>query len=429
MSGLVLIGAQWGDEGKGKITNYLAERADMVVRFQGGANAGHTVAVGDRTVVFHLLPSGISRPRATCVIGPGVVLDPLGLVAEIDTVSAQGIAVGRNLLVDVGAHLVLPYHKAVEAAEEAARGAGAIGTTHRGIGPAYADRCTREGIRAGELARFDRFRELFEQNAARRNELLVKFHGAPPVDVAAELARLEAAAARIAPHLADTPPLVRSALSEGKKVLFEGAQGSLLDVAFGTYPFVTSSHTTAAGVAAGAGVPPSAAGDVVGVAKAYTTRVGAGPFPTEAEGPAAELIRERGAERGATTGRPRRCGWFDAVAVRHSAELSGMGRIVLTKLDVLDAFERIPVCVAYEIDGRRVERFPRSTDDVARARPIFEDAPGWKRSTRDARATRDLPAAALEYVRRIERLCGVPVAAVSVGAAAHAIVEFQSTLP
>jgi len=428
MSGLVLIGAQWGDEGKGKITNYLAERADMVVRFQGGANAGHTVAVGGRTVVFHLLPSGISRPSAVCVIGPGVVIDPEALVVEIDRVAADGIQVGANLLIDVGAHLVMPYHKAVEAAEEAARGGLAIGTTHRGIGPAYADRCSREGLRAGDLVPPALFRERFERVAARRNEVLTRLHGAPPLDVGQALAGVERAAARLAPHLADTPPIVRGALRAGKRVLFEGAQGSLLDVAFGTYPFVTSSHTTAAGVASGAGVPPSQIGEVLGVAKAYTTRVGAGPFPTEAEGAEAEMIRERGAERGATTGRPRRCGWFDAVAVRHAAELSGFGGLVLTKLDVLDAFERIPVCVAYEIDGRRTDRFPRSTDDLARARPVFEDAPGWQASTREARRPDDLPRAALDYVRRLESLTDVPVAAVSVGAAAHAIVEFSEIL-
>lgn len=428
MSGLVLIGTQWGDEGKGKVTNYLASRADMVVRFQGGANAGHTVATGGRTVVFHLLPSGISEPGATCVIGPGVALDPEELVAEIDRVSAQGIRVGPNLLVDVGAHLVLPYHKAQEAAEEDARGADAIGTTHRGIGPAYSDRCSREGIRAGELATFDRFREHFVRNASRRNEMLARLYGRPPLDVADALSRLERAAARIAPHLSDTPPLVRGALHAGKSVLFEGAQGSLLDVAFGTYPYVTSSHTTAAGVPGGAGVPPSMIGEVVGVAKAYTTRVGAGPFPTEADPEAAGLIRERGAERGATTGRPRRCGWFDAVAVRYSVELSGIERLILTKLDVLDAFDRIPVCVAYELDGKRTDRFPRSLDDLARTRPIFEEAPGWRQSTRDARKPADLPAGALAYVRRIEALTGVPIAAVSVGAASHAIVEFSRML-
>jgi adenylosuccinate synthase len=428
MSGLVLIGTQWGDEGKGKVTNHLASRADMVVRFQGGANAGHTVGVGGHTVVFHLLPSGISEPGATCVIGPGVVLDPEELVAEIDRVAAQGIRVGGNLLVDVGAHLVLPYHRTQEAAEEEERGAAAIGTTHRGIGPAYADRCSREGLRAGELADFELFRERFRANAARRNEHLARLYGKAPLDIADALARLERAAARIVPHLADTPPLVRDALRAGKNVLFEGAQGSLLDVSFGTYPYVTSSHTTAAGVPIGTGVPPSMIGEVIGVAKAYTTRVGAGPFPTEASPETAGLIRERGAERGATTGRPRRCGWFDAVAVRSSVELSGIARIILTKLDVLDAFDGIPVCVAYEIDGRRTDRFPRTLDELARVRPVFEEARGWGRSTRDARKPADLPAEALDYVRRVEALTGVPVAAVSVGAASHAIVEFSRML-
>jgi adenylosuccinate synthase len=356
------------------------------------------------------------------------VLDPEGLVAEIDDVSAKGIRVGANLLVDVGAHLVLPYHKAQEAAEEAARGAGAIGTTHRGIGPAYADRCSREGIRAGELADFSRFRSLFEANARRRNDLIEKVYGASPIDIGAAVARLERAADRIAPYLSDTPPLVRAALREGRKVLFEGAQGSLLDVAFGTYPYVTSSHTTAAGAPAGSGVPPSMVGEVVGVVKAYTTRVGAGPFPTEADAAAAELIRERGAERGATTGRPRRCGWLDLVALRYSIELSGIERLIVTKLDVLDAFESIPVCVAYDVDGRRTDRFPRSADELGRCRPVYESVRGWRGSTREARKEGDLPADALDYLRRIEALAGVPVAAVSVGAASHAIVEFSRML-
>lgn len=428
MSGVVIVGAQWGDEGKGKITNSLSSSADFVVRFQGGANAGHTVSLNGRPVVFHLLPSGISVPGVTCVLGPGVVIDPEALVAEIDDVGSRGIDVGSNLLIDIGAHMVLPYHKAQEAAEERARGADAIGTTLRGIGPACADRQAREGLPVGLLADFGDFREKFVAAARRKNDLIVKLHGAEPIDVDDTLARLEAVAGRLRPHLADTPGLIRDAIKSGKNVIFEGAQGALLDVAFGTYPYVTSSHTTSAGVSAGTGVPPSMIGETVGVAKAYVTRVGEGPFPTESVDAGGEAIRERGCERGATTGRPRRCGWLDAVALRYAIEVNGAKRIIVTKLDVLDTFERIPVCTAYRIDGELTEHFPRTIARLERAEPVYEDLPGWMTSTRDVRAAADLPPEAAAYLRRIEQLAGVPVAAVSVGASAHAIVEFEKIL-
>ena len=407
MSSVVIVGAQWGDEGKGKITNSLSSSADFVIRFQGGANAGHTVSLNGRPVVFHLLPSGISVPGVTCVLGPGVAIDPEALVAEIDDVGSRGIEVGSNLLIDIGAHMVLPYHKAQEAAEERARGANAIGTTLRGIGPACADRQAREGLPVGLLADFGDFREKFVAAARRKNDLIVKLHGDEPIDVDDALARLETVAERLRPHLADTPGLIRDAITSGKNVIFEGAQGALLDIAFGTYPYVTSSHTTSAGVSAGTGVPPSMIGETVGVAKAYVTRVGEGPFPTESVDAGGEAIRERGCERGATTGRPRRCGWLDAVALRYAVEVNGAKRMIVTKLDVLDTFERIPVCTAYRIDGELTERFPR---------------------TIDVRAAADLPPEAAAYLRRIEELAGVPVAAVSVGASAHAIVEFEKIL-
>jgi adenylosuccinate synthase len=428
MSGVVIVGAQWGDEGKGKITNSLSSFADFVVRFQGGANAGHTVSHNGRPVVFHLLPSGISVPGVTCVLGPGVVVDPEALVSEIDDVSSYGIVVNSNLLVDIGAHMVLPYHRAQEAAEEDARGANAIGTTLRGIGPACADRQAREGLQIGLLADFDDFRKRFVAAAARKNDLIVKLYGAEPIDVDDALSRLEAAAERLRPHLADTPGLIRDAIRSGKNVIFEGAQGALLDVAFGTYPYVTSSHTTSAGVSGGTGVPPSMIGETVGVAKAYVTRVGEGPFPTESVDAGGDAIRERGSERGATTGRPRRCGWLDAVALRYAIEVNGAERLIITKLDVLDTFERIPVCTAYRIDGELTDRFPRTIAQLERAEPVYEEFPGWMTSTRDVRAAADLPPAAAAYLRRIEQLAGVPVAAVSVGASAHAIVEFEKIL-
>lgn len=428
MKSLVIVGTQWGDEGKGKITNALSSCADMVIRYQGGANAGHTVSVNGEPVVFHLLPSGISVPGVRCVLGPGVVIDPESLAAEIDMVRGRGIEVGENLLIDIGAHMVLPYHKAQEAAEERARGGGAIGTTRRGIGPAYADRVARDGFAVGELRDFDGFRERFAEAAARKNQLLTRLHGAEPLDIEEQLAALRAVAPKIVPHLQDTPRIVRTTITDGGNVIFEGAQGTLLDVAHGTYPYVTSSNTSAAGVAAGTGVPPSMIDEVMGVAKAYVTRVGEGPFPTETAGAAGALLRERGRETGSTTGRPRRCGWLDAVALRYAVELNGIRRLIVTKLDVLDTLETIPVAVAYDIGGRATDRFPRSLVELAVARPIYEELPGWRSSTRDARTEAELPGNALAYLKRIEKLTGTEVAAASVGAAAHAVVEFAEIL-
>jgi adenylosuccinate synthase len=400
----------------------------MVVRFQGGANAGHTVNVDGKKVVFHLLPSGVSEPGAKCIIGPGVVLDPLALVEEIDYVRGNDIEVGENLLIDVGAHLVMPYHKAIEAAEEDARGNDAIGTTHRGIGPTYVDRYAREGLTCGDLAVFDRFREKLAFAVARKNEVLTKLYGAEPLSLDEITEQMEAAADALTPHISDTPALIRSAIAEGDNVLFEGAQGALLDIGFGTYPFVTSSNTTAAGVATGTGVPPTAIGTVAGVAKAYATRVGAGPFPTEADTEPAALICERGAEFGATTGRPRRCGWLDAVALRYALALSGIQRLIITKLDVLDALPSIPVCVGYELDGSTIDTFPRDIDTLRRVSPVYEELPGWETDTSAARTEAELPEEALAYLKRIEELSGARVAVASVGAASDAIVEFERLL-
>ena len=424
MSNVVIVGTQWGDEGKGKITNALASCADLVIRFQGGANAGHTVTVNGEPIVFHLLPSGISVPGVRCVIAPGVVVDPAGLVEEIDRVREAGISVGENLLIDVGAHMVLPYHKAVEAAEEERLGGSAIGTTKRGIGPAYADHTSRTGLPIGLLASFDDFRPKFEAVAERKNEILKRLYGRDPLDVEAMLTELEPIAARLSRYFADTPDIIRNAIEEEKNVLFEGAQGTLLDVAFGTYPYVTSSYTSAAGVSAGTGVPPRMIGDIVGIAKAYITRVGAGPFPTELFDANADIIRERGAERGSTTGRPRRCGWLDMVALKHSVAVNGIRHLIITKLDVLDTTETIPICVAYEIHGRRTEAFPRTADELAQVKPIFEEFPGWCADTSGARTREALPDNAMSYLRTIGEMAGVEIAAVSVGAAGEAVVEF-----
>ncbi len=426
MSSVVVVGAQWGDEGKGKITNALCSDADLVVRFQGGANAGHTVSLDGVPIVFHLLPSGISVPGIQNVIGPGVVIDPIALAAEIAGVTERGVEVGENLLIDVGAHMVLPYHKALEAAEERARGDSAIGTTHRGIGPAYADRCARDGIPIGALAAFDEFRPRFEEAVARNNEHLTRLYAEEPLDAREMLEQLYPVAQTLARHLADTPEMIREAIRAGLNVLFEGAQGTLLDVTFGTYPFVTSSSTTAGGVATGTGVPPSMIGEVIGIAKAYTTRVGAGPFPTEVTGDTAQMIQERGAERGATTGRARRCGWLDIVALRYSIAVNGIKRIIVTKLDVLDSFETIKVCVAYDIDGKQTDCFPRTADELRRVNPVYVEMPGWMSVTKEARHGAELPPRALAYLNEICRLAEVDLCSVSVGAKGEAIVEFTS---
>jgi adenylosuccinate synthase len=428
MSSVVVVGMQWGDEGKGKITNALSTEADMVVRFQGGANAGHTVSLKGESIVFHLLPSGISVPGVRCVIGPGVVIDPQALVDEIDMVRGRGVEVGDNFKIDVGAHMVMPHHKAQEAAEERARGEGAIGTTLRGIGPTYSDKYAREGLPIGLFANFADFAERYAAVAGRKNDLLVELYGAEPVDIEGSLENLRVLADRLRPHLADTPADIRDTLISGRNVIFEGAQGTLLDITFGTYPFVTSSYTTSAGVSPGTGVPPSMIGKVVGIAKAYVTRVGEGPFPTELPHERGDKIRTCGHEMGATTGRPRRCGWLDGVALRYSVDVNGADRLIITKLDVLDSFDTIPVCTGYRIGGETTTRFPRTVTELARAEPVYEELPGWRESTCDVRRPEDLPPAAAAYVRRIEELAGVPVAAVSVGAAAHAVVEFEDIL-
>ncbi|MBD3349812.1 MAG: adenylosuccinate synthase [Candidatus Eisenbacteria bacterium] len=428
MSGIVIVGVQWGDEGKGKITNGLSSGADMVVRFQGGANAGHTISLNGEPFVFHLLPSGISVPGVRCVIGPGVVVDPESLVREIDMVSEHGVSVGENFMIDFGAHMVMPYHKAQEAAEEKARGEEAIGTTLRGIGPTYSDRHAREGLQIGLFADFGEFSARYRSVAERKNALLTKLYGAEPVSVDEALDRMRPLAERLEPYLADTPGMIRETLNDDGKVIFEGAQGTLLDIAFGTYPFVTSSFTTSAGVSPGTGVPPSMIGTVVGIAKAYVTRVGEGPFPTESRDERGDEIRRCGHEMGATTGRPRRCGWLDGVALRYAVELNGVDRLIITKLDVLDSFETIPVCTAYRIGGEATRTFPRTVAELAAVEPVYEELPGWGTSTRDVRRPEDLPEAATAYIRRVEELAGVPVAAVSVGAAAHAVVDFERLL-
>jgi len=420
---LVVVGAQWGDEGKGKLVDVLAERADLVVRYQGGANAGHTVVIGDTQFILRQIPSGILHPRVTCVVGNGVVLEPETFFGELDQLAERGISTAGRIFVSDRAHLVLPYHKLLDAASEKSQ---KLGTTGRGIGPAYEDKYGRRGIRVTDLRRLECARTLLTDRVQRANRLL-EMMGAPErasFDQHAEL--LERLAPRLLPLAADAGLLVYRAVREGKRVLLEGAQGSLLDVDHGTYPFVTSSNTTAGGAAVGAGIGPTLIHGVLGVVKAYTTRVGNGPLPTEAPGPQGDRLREVGGEVGAVTGRPRRCGWFDATVVRYAARVNGLTGLAVTKLDVLDGFEEIPVCTAYRLDGDACEEMPAEVEALGRVEPKYEVLQGWNRPTGGARKLSDLPPEARAYLDRLEELSGVPMRYVSVGTRRDQIIEVKT---
>ncbi len=414
MPNTILIGAQWGDEGKGKIIDVLTERVDWVVRPQGGNNAGHTVEIGAEKFVLHLVPSGILTPGKRCVIGNGVVLDPVALVEEIRGVTGRGISVAGRLFISDRAHVVFPYHRMLDAQGEARRAKGdQIGTTQRGIGPAYGDKAARFGLRMCDLVDPE-FPELLRVRVEEKNRALAAL-GAPVVDYGEILAATRQALEVLRPLVCDTVPLLHAAVERGESLLFEGAQGVMLDIDFGTYPFVTSSNAASGGAATGSGVPPHRIDRVVGVLKAYTTRVGEGPFPTELLDATGEELRRVGREFGATTGRPRRCGWFDAVVARHAVMTCGVDEWALTKLDVLDGFATLRICVAYELDGRRLEHFPANVREVARCRPVYEDCPGWQASTRDVVRFADLPENAKRYLARLEQITGVPVGILSLG--------------
>ena len=408
----ILVGTQWGDEGKGKLIDVLTGDVDMVVRFQGGNNAGHTVEIGSERYVLHLVPSGIFRPGVRCVIGNGLVVDPVALVEELEGIRARGIA-ADNLELSDRAQLIFIYHKRADALSE--KGAvRKIGTTGRGIGPAYCDKMRRCGIRGCDLCKPEILSAKFRAEAARYNKLFAEA-GAEQIDIEAELKKVLEAAAKLAPLVRNTAYTIASAVKEGKKILCEGAQGGLLDVDHGTYPFVTSSNTVSGGACTGAGIPPTAVRNVYGVVKAYTTRVGEGPFPTELFNADGELLRSRGREFGATTGRPRRCGWFDAVATRYSCMLSGVNKLVITKLDVLDAFDEIAVCTAYEIDGVRTAEFPAAVEDLEKVRPVYEVMPGWKTALDAVTSPGKLPENARNYLARIDALTGAAIEIISVG--------------
>jgi adenylosuccinate synthase len=409
---VVVVGAQWGDEGKGKLVDVIAERADWVVRYQGGANAGHTVKIGERQFVLHQIPSGILHPGVRCAIGNGVVLDPETLFTEIDELVRDGVDVVGRLYVSDRAHLVLPYHKLVDGESAASK---AIGTTGRGIGPAYEDKIARRGVRVLDLRHPEKLRELVAAGIAHANAQLTAFGSAKRASVEETVALLARLAPRLLPLAEDIGLSVSRAQKSGAAVLLEGAQGSLLDVDHGTYPFVTSSNTTSGGAAIGVGIAPRSLDAVLGVVKAYTTRVGNGPLPTELEEPLASEVRRLGNEFGATTGRPRRCGWFDAVVVRYAARVNGLTGLAVTKLDVLDTLEKLAVCTAYEVKGERFEEFPGDLMMLDGAKPVYEWFDGWKSSTAGARKMSDLPKAARVYLDRIKELAATPITYVSVG--------------
>ncbi|GBF25758.1 adenylosuccinate synthetase [bacterium MnTg02] len=413
MANVVVVGSQWGDEGKGKIVDWLSERADIVVRFQGGHNAGHTLVIDGTTYKLSLLPSGVVRPGKLAVIGNGVVIDPWALVEEIKTLRAQNVEISRdNLRIAENATLILPLHRELDALREAAAGAGKIGTTKRGIGPAYEDKVGRRAIRVMDLQNLQSLKAKIERILTHHNALR---RGLSEPEISAEElhAQLAEIAPKILPFIETVWLLLDRRRREGARILFEGAQGALLDIDHGTYPFVTSSNTVAAQAATGSGIGPSAIGYVLGITKAYTTRVGSGPFPTELEDEVGQRLGERGHEFGTVTGRARRCGWFDACLVRQTLKVAGVMGIALTKLDVLDGFEELKVCVGYRLDGQSVDHLPAAQGAQARVQPIYEVLEGWSESTRGARSWADLPASCIKYIRRVEEFIEVPVALLS----------------
>ena len=416
MSTLVILGAQWGDEGKGKITDYLAETAEVVVRFQGGNNAGHTVEVGDKQYKLHLIPSGIIYGNKLNVIGNGVVLDPLAFFEELEYLKGLGVTVSeKNLIVSDRANVIMPYHKVLDKLKEAARGKNDIGTTGKGIGPCYTDKYERSGIRVCDLLHPTSLKLKLTLNLEEKNKYIVKVLGGEPLDVEEIYKTYLELGERLRPYVKDTSVVVYNEIRNQKKVLFEGAQGMLLDIDYGTYPFVTSSNTTAGGVASGSGIGPNMIEKAIGVTKAYTTRVGKGPFPTELEDATGEWIREKGHEYGVTTGRSRRCGWLDLVIVKTSIRVSGLTSLVLTKIDTLSGLEKIKVCVGYRLNGEIIDYVPASLEDLALCEPVYEEFEGWDDSVEKARSYDEMHPNAKKYIERIEELMEIKCSIISVG--------------
>ncbi|MDA8234373.1 MAG: adenylosuccinate synthase [Clostridia bacterium] len=415
MSTVVLIGAQWGDEGKGKITDFLAENADLVVRYQGGNNAGHTVVVGEEEFKLHLIPSGILYPEKTCIIGNGVVIDPEVLLKELDYLAKRGIKTD-NLRISGRAHVIMPYHKVLDEVEEERKGANKIGTTKRGIGPAYMDKAARVGIRMVDLLDKEEFAAKLEANLEAKNHLLEKVYNADGFDFDEVFKTYQGYAEALRKYVADTSLLIHQAITAGKNVLFEGAQGTLLDLDHGTYPYVTSSHPISGAACIGAGIGPTKISKVIGIVKAYTTRVGEGPFPTELNDELGEYIRKAGNEFGTTTGRARRCGWFDAVIARYAVRVSGLDVLAVTKLDVLSGLDKLKICTGYKHeDGTIISEFPDSLKVLAKCQPIYEEMDGWKEDISKATSLNELPVNARKYLERIGELSGVEIGIVGVG--------------
>lgn len=415
MNTLVILGAQWGDEGKGKITDFLSEKADIVVRYQGGDNAGHTVEIGEKQFKLHLIPSGIFYEEKICVIGNGVVVNPKSLLEEIKYLNDRGIKTD-NLRISDRAHIILPYHIKLDELEEKKRGKSKIGTTIKGIGPCYRDKVERNGIRMCDIFYKDILEEKLRRNIREKNEIIEKLYGESGLDEDSIVTEYMDYLEKIKKYVVDTSVLLNEAIENGQKILFEGAQGTLLDIDFGTYPYVTSSHPISGGVTVGTGISPFGIKEVLGVVKAYTTRVGKGPFPTELFDETGDMIREKGYEYGTTTGRPRRCGWLDTVMLRYSARINGLTSIAITKLDTLGGFEKLKICTAYELDGKVVKDFPSSLETLKRCKPIYEVLDGWKEEEIENVKTFDeLPENAKKYISKIEELTGVKVKLVSIG--------------
>ncbi len=425
MSSVIVVGSQWGDEGKGKIVDFLSEKADVVARYQGGHNAGHTVVIKDEKFILHLIPSGILYKDKMCLIGNGVVVDPAALIDEINGLKERGVKVGKNLLLSKNAHLIMPYHVAIDKESEKVKGLKNIGTTGRGIGPAYCDKMARAGIRVADLLHPLVFKEKLKTNLFHINFLLENLYKVPRFDIEDIYNEYMGYAEKLSEYIADTDIIINRVISEKKNVLFEGAQGTLLDIDHGTYPYVTSSNPIAAGACTGLGVGPTKISKVLGVVKAYTTRVGSGPFPTEITDVLGDKIRERGGEYGATTGRPRRCGWLDMVILRHSARINGLTGIAITKLDILDGIDVIKICTSYRHKGKTYEEFPKEISIFEECEPVYEAVSGWNGSTIATKDFNRLPKTAKAYIRKIEKMLGVKVQIISTGQRRDELIQLK----
>ncbi len=409
----ILVGSQWGDEGKGKIVDILSEQYDIVVRYQGGANAGHTIRIDDKEFILHLIPSGILRKDVVCVIGSGVVIDPNALLEEIKFLEENGISIKDRLLISHNAHLIMPYHKLLDTISE--KGEKKIGTTGRGIGPCYIDKYARKGIKIVDLLNKPHLEELIRENIEEKNTLLTKVYNEDELNVEEIIKEYLEFDKVIDPYIKDVPSFLSKSIEENKNILMEGAQGTLLDVDFGTYPYVTSSNPTSGGGCTGTGIPPTKITSIFGIVKAYTTRVGYGPFPTELDEENGDKLREAGAEYGATTGRPRRCGWFDAFMMRYSRMINGIERVAITKLDVLSYLDEIKVCTGYEVDGKLINSYPTDSAAMAKVNPVYETLPGWKEDISEIKSYKDLPKEAKQYLAFISEQCGFEIKIISVG--------------